>query len=110
VIWFLNDQVQAREMRASWCTKGRTTVNGVLIRQALRISAVEACVAAIVDLWPLRKSKGLNSHLNPRGEVLNGVPRGRARGEHWRRRLEFADRAAGTLQDGYDEAKMTDTV
>ena len=101
--------MQAREIRASRCTKGRTTANGVPIRQTLRISAVEACVTAIVDLWPLRKSKGLNSHLNPRGEVLNGVPRGRARGEHWRR-LEFADRAAGTLQDGYDEAKMTDTV
>lgn len=110
MIWFLNDQVQARKIRASRRTKGRTTANGVLIRQTLRISAVEACITAIVDLWPLRKSKGLNSHLNPRGEVLNGVPRGRARGEHWRRRLECADRAAGTLQDGYDEAKMTDTV
>ena len=36
--------------------------------------------------------------------------RARARGEHRRRRLEFADRAAGILQDGYDEAKMIDAV
>jgi hypothetical protein len=101
VIWFLNDQVQAREIRASRYTKGRTTANGVPIRQTLRTSPAKAGVAAIVDLWSLRKSKGLNSHLNPRGEALND--------EH-RRRLEFADRAAGTLQEGYDEAKMTDTV
>jgi hypothetical protein len=36
--------------------------------------------------------------------------RARARGEHRRRRLKFADRAAGTLQDGYGEAKIVDAV
>jgi hypothetical protein len=69
---------------------------------------VKSYVAAIVDLWSFQKSKGLNSHPNPHGEALNGVLRARARGEHRRRRLKFADRAAGTLQDGYDEAKMVD--
>jgi len=38
------------------------------------------------------------------------VLRARTRGEYRQRRLEFADRAAGTLQDGYDEAKMVDAV
>ena len=48
------------------------------------MSTVKSYVAAIVDLWPFQKSKGLNSHPNPRGE-------------HRRRRLKFADRAARTL-------------
>ena len=110
VVWFLNDRVLAREIRASRYVKGRTTADGVPVRQTLGISAVKAYVAAIVDLWSFQKSKGLNPHPNPRGEALNGVLRARTRGEHRRRLLEFADRAAGTLQDGYDEAKMVDAV
>jgi hypothetical protein len=38
------------------------------------------------------------------------VLRARTRGEHKRQRLKFADRAAGTLQDGYDEVKLIDAV
>jgi hypothetical protein len=73
----------------------------------LGISTVKAYVAAVVDLWSFQKSKGLNSHPNPRRETFDGVLRVRARGEH---RLAFADRAVGTLQDGYDESKMIDAV
>lgn len=61
------------------------------------MSVVKAYVAAIVNLWSFQKSKGLNTHPTPRGEY------------RWRR-LEFADRAAGTLQDGYDEAKIINAV
>jgi hypothetical protein len=110
VVWFLNDRVLGREIRASRYTKARTTADGVPVRQTLGISAVKGYVAAIVDLWSFQKSKGLNSHSNPRGEALNDVLRARAPGEHRRRRLEFADRAAGILRDGYDEAKMVDAV
>jgi hypothetical protein len=109
VVWFLNDRVLTREIWASRYVKGRTTADGAPVRQTLGISAVKAYVAAIVDLWSFQKSKGLNPHTNPRGEALNGVLRARTRREH-RRRLEFADRAARTLQDGYDEAKMVDAV
>ena len=110
VVWFLNDRVLAREIRASRYVKGRTTADGAPVRQTLGVSAVKAYVAAIIDLWSFQKSKGLNPHPNPRGEALKGVLRARTRGEHRRRRLEFADRAAGTLQDGYDKAKMVDAV
>jgi hypothetical protein len=110
VVRFLNDRVLGREIRASRYTKARTTADGVPVRQTLGISAVKGYVAAIVDLWSFQKSKDLNSHSNPRGEALNDVLRAQAPGEHRRRRLEFADRAAGILQDGYDEAKMVDAV
>lgn len=52
----------------------------------------------------------MNPHPNSRGEALNGVPRMRTRNEHRRRKLEFTDRAAGTVQDGYDETKMVEAV
>jgi len=32
------------------------------------------------------------------------------RNEHRRRRIEFTDRAAGTVQDGYNETKMVEAV
>ncbi|KAF2178737.1 hypothetical protein K469DRAFT_802592, partial [Zopfia rhizophila CBS 207.26] len=86
--------------------ESRTTVDGEPVRQTLGISTVKGYIAAIVDLWSFQKSKGMNSHPTPRGEGLNGLLRARTRGEHKRRRLEFADRAVGTLQDGYSEAKM----
>ena len=52
----------------------------------------------------------MNPHPNPRGEALNGVLRTRRRNEYRRRRLEFTDRAAGTVQDGYDEMKVVEAV
>ena len=110
VVWFLNERVLTREVRYSRYVQKRTAADGAPVRQTLGVSAVKGYVAAITDLWSFQKSKGLNSHPNPRGEGLNGLLRARQRSEHQRRRLEFADRAAGTLQDGYDEAKMLDAV
>jgi hypothetical protein len=52
----------------------------------------------------------MNPHPNPRNEALNNVLRTRRRNEHRRRRLEFTDRAAGTVQDGYDETKIVKVV
>jgi hypothetical protein len=110
VIWFLNERVLRREIRRSRYTTKRTDAGGVPVKQTLGISAIKGYVAAITDLWSFQKSKGINPHSNSRGEGLNGLLRARERGEHKRRRLEFADRAAGTLQDGYDEAKMLEAV
>ena len=50
VVWFLNDRVLAREIRASRYVKGRTTADGAPVRQTLGISAVKGYVAAITDL------------------------------------------------------------
>src|SRR5215472_10712470 len=112
VIWFLNERVLDREIRSSRYKrkKARKTGEGKQIRQTLGISAVEQYIASIVDLWSFQKSKGMNPHPNPRGEALRGLLRARRSGEHARRRLEFTDRAAGTLQDGYNEAKMIDAI
>jgi len=111
VVWFMNERVLPRSLRASRHKRENcTTADGKPIPQTLSIGSIKAYVAAIVDLWSFQKTKGINTHPNPRGEALNGLLRARSRGEHRRRRLEFADRAAGTLQDGYDEARMADAI
>jgi Centromere DNA-binding protein complex CBF3 subunit, domain 2/Transcriptional activator of glycolytic enzymes len=112
VIWFLRDKVLNREIRDSRYKRkaSRTTVEGEQIRQTLGIGAINSYVAAIVDLWSFQKSKGINTKPHPRGEALHGILRSRRRDEHLRRRLEFSDRAAGTLQDGYSEAQMIKAV
>jgi len=112
----LNERVLAREIRSSRYVKNRINAEGVPIKQTLGISSIKGYIAAVIDLWSFQKSKGINSHPNPHGEALNGVLKARMRGEHRRRRLEFTDRAAGTLQDedgygyGYDEAKMIEAI
>jgi len=82
VVWFLNERVLTREIRRSRYVKKRTAADGAPVRQTLGASAVKGYVAAITDLWSFQKSKGLNSHPNPRGEGLNGLLRARQRGEH----------------------------
>jgi hypothetical protein len=52
----------------------------------------------------------MNPHPNPCDEALNGVLRTRQQSEHRRRRLEFMDRAVGTVQDGCDETKMVEAI
>jgi hypothetical protein len=73
VVWFLNDRVLAREIRALRYVKGRMTADGAPVRQMLGIRAVKGYVAATVDLWSFQKGKGLNPHPNPLGEALNGA-------------------------------------
>jgi hypothetical protein len=80
--------------------------HGAPIRQTLAISAVQGYVMAIVDLWSFQKKQ---EH-EPTLEALNNVLRTRQWNEHRRRRLEFTDRAAGTVQDGYDETKTVKAV
>ncbi len=112
VIWFLNERVLNREIRGSRYKrrKQRKTADGKLIQQTLGISAIKSYIASIVDLWSFQKSKGMNPHPSPRGKALNGLLRARKLAEHKRRRLEFTDRAAGTLLDGYNEVKLIEAI
>jgi Centromere DNA-binding protein complex CBF3 subunit, domain 2 len=112
VIWFLNERVLDRDIRRSRYarTNRRTTADSQPIRQTLGIGSVKAYVASVVDLWSTQKSMGVNSHPHPRGSAPKGLLRARRTGEHPRRRLEFADRVAGILRDGYSEAKMIEAI
>jgi hypothetical protein len=82
LVWVLHNCVLAGDIRASRYVGKRTDADGGPVKQTLGISAVKGYVAAIVDLWSFQRSKGINTHPNPRGEALNGVLRARTRGEY----------------------------
>jgi hypothetical protein len=85
IVWFLNEP------------QNPATADGVSIKQTLGISAVKDYVSTIIDVWSFQKSKNINPHPDPHSEVFRSVLRMRTHDEHIRRRLEFTDRAAGTV-------------
>jgi hypothetical protein len=110
LIWFLKERVLTRSTRRSRYSKHRTDEQDQPVVQTLGRSAVSGYVAAIVDLWSFQKSGNVNPHPNPRGEALNAVIRTHSQQEHARKRKQFADRAIGTLADGYDEVEKGHVV
>jgi hypothetical protein len=110
IVWVFNKRMLDREKQRSRYVRVCMIVGGAPFRQPLGISADRSYVSAIVDLWSFQRSKNMNSHPNSRGEAPNGVLRMRTRNEHRQRRLEFTDRAAGTVQDKHDETKMIEAV
>lgn len=63
-----------------------------------------------MDLWKFQKSIGTNSFPNPRGYAVSALMAGRLHKESERKREQYLDRAAGTLQDGYSRDKIKDFV
>ena len=65
--------------------------------------------AALVDLWKEQVSMGLNHHPNPRtnGKAWKEAQAALRRGQHQAKREQYADRGAGTLQDGYTRDQFT---
>jgi hypothetical protein len=85
-------------------------MDGENVKQTVGISSIRGYLAAIVDLWSFQKNYGENHHPNPRGVALSSLLASYARRENVRKRKQFIDRAAGTLQDGYNHDKMIDLV
>ena len=67
VVWFLNDQVLDREIRASRYTKWRTTADGAPVRQTLGISAVKGYVANVNSV---KAVAAIKRGLDP-GNIMN---------------------------------------
>lgn len=110
MVYFLETEVINRQIRASRYQKDRTTADGESVKQTLGISSIRGYVAAIVDLWSFQKNYGENHHPSPRGNTLSGLLASYTRRENARKRQQFIDRAAGTMQDGYNHEKMIELV
>lgn len=106
LIYFLDDCVLHRTIHSSRYKKDRTRLDGTDIQQTLGTETIKQYITAIVDLWSFQKSIGTNNHPNPRGCALKAVLDGRRRQESKRKREQYLDRAANTLQDGYDKDKL----
>ena len=64
-------------------------------------NSVRGYVSAIKELWSYQTSQGLYSALQLKRVVLKALETSIIRGEHARRREEFADRGISTFRDGY---------
>ena len=109
-IWFFKKNVLGRELRQCRYLTSRTDAEGRIIKQTVGKSVIHNYKSALVDLWSFQKSSGVNPHSHPCGEALKAVIRAHASQEHVRKRTQFDDRGAGTLQDGYNEKGIVDVV
>lgn len=103
---FLNVRVLTRSLRTSRYLKERRrrgeNDEAVVVRQTLSAPSVNLYVAALVSLYQTQVAEGSNPHPHPRGAKLKAVLEHRLRQESVRKKIEYADRAAGTMIDGYD--------
>ena len=76
----------------------------------LRISAVKLYITAIINLQSFQKSKGINLHLTLCSKALNSLLQACLRSKHKQQRLNFTDRAMGTLQDSYNKVKIIKVI
>ena len=92
---FLEEVVLARGNKKCKTGEGDAPV-------ALSYSGVESYVKAVVDMYKRQKALGMTTIGHPRGQALEARLEGLRRGENERRRAQYHDRAAGTIQDGYN--------
>ncbi|KAF4131782.1 Centromere DNA-binding protein complex CBF3 subunit domain-containing protein [Phytophthora infestans] len=79
--------------------------------KALSLAGVEAYAKAVIDLYKLQQALLLNSHPHPRGKTYHDLFDTLKRSETERKRKNYADRALGTVLDGYnveDMVQLTD--
>ena len=74
----------------------------------LMYNSVRAYVSAINELWAHQTSKGLHNAPQPQRVAIKALQTSIVRGEHQRRRNEFADRGLGTIMDGYVASQIPD--
>ncbi|KAE8213934.1 hypothetical protein CF319_g9129, partial [Tilletia indica] len=73
----------------------------------LSAATIETYVSAVIDLYRQQVSLGTNLHANPRGKALKSFLQSLQRDEVKRKRENYEDRHAGTIQDGYSHEIFT---
>ncbi|HEY6410421.1 MAG TPA: hypothetical protein VIY29_23460 [Ktedonobacteraceae bacterium] len=74
----------------------------------LLYNSVHGYVSAITELWAHQTSRGLHNALQPHRVAIKALKTAIARGEHTRRRTEFADCGVSTMLDGYVALQILD--
>ncbi|KAL9932371.1 hypothetical protein V8E36_008850 [Tilletia maclaganii] len=67
----------------------------------LSYRTIDGYVSAALDMYKQQQSLGTNTHAHPRGKALTSYLESMVRDETKRKRDEYEDRQAGTIQDGY---------
>ncbi|KAE8235566.1 hypothetical protein A4X13_0g9449, partial [Tilletia indica] len=81
--------------------------DGQLGQAQLSYRTIDGYVSAAIDLYRRQQSLGTNSHPNPRSKALTSYLESLVRDETKRKRDQYEDRQAGTIQDGYSHAIFT---
>jgi hypothetical protein len=110
LVYFPDTEVLNRPLRSCQYKRDRTRPDGSRVEQTLGTNSITQYINAIVDLWKFQKSIGTNSFPNPRGYAVSALMTGRLHKESERKREQYLNRAAGTLQDGYSKDKIKDFV
>jgi hypothetical protein len=99
-LWFL-EEVLGLALRIPGDTKDRR----------LGEPSMKIYLAALVALWKIRRSLGVNPHeASPRGiATLGHINRLRV-SKHTRARATFEDRARNTILDGYDSTQLDEIL
>jgi hypothetical protein len=100
---FLVEEVFDRGLRTSQHTKKRKANDGTEIIQTLGAKSIESYCNAILSLYKYQVSIGRNAYPNARGVKLKALLENRIRQEHKRKRTQYVDRGANTLQDYHHE-------
>ena len=98
---FLQETVINRPLRTKRSQQAQTTIQGDKIVPTLSARTVNTYAAALISLYYTQKSLGINTHSHPRGAKLKALLNDHSLKEFVRRKAEFIDRGASTLQDGY---------
>ena len=84
--------------------RGSRKVEGDEVKP-LSNDGLEGYVKAVVDLYKIQQTLGLNTHPHPRGKALKEYLRARKRQTNKRKRDLYTDRGAGTVLDTYRNAR-----
>lgn len=74
----------------------------------LLYNSVRGYCSAINELWAHQTSRGLHTAPRPQKVALTALKTFIARGQHQRRRDEYADRGLATIRDGYTASQIPD--
>jgi hypothetical protein len=74
----------------------------------LLYNSVRGYCSAINELWAHQTSRGLHTAPRPQRVALTALKTSIARGQHQRRRDEYADRGLATIRDGYTASQIPD--
>jgi hypothetical protein len=98
LLFFLNERVLGRKKKVSRSL--RTISTGEPIKQTIGTSSIELYCSAIIDIWSEQKGRNQNPYENPRGKAIRAILDDHTKREAKRKRDQYEDRGAGTLQDG----------
>ena len=100
---FLQEEVLQRATRIGRDRRDRRRTTGGgddPTPRTLSYSSIDGYVSAIASLWATQKALGNNSYEAPRGPLVKALLENQLRGEAKRRRTQYIDRGALTIQDG----------